>query len=110
MGLQTVEALLEHGAQVWAVNRGTPYWVDKRTDKSEFEKLMAAYPHDLTHVKANRRKRESFIKTLRGLETSWDAIVDFSCLLPSDMKTMVEADLDTKLYTYISTDSVYDVT
>lgn len=42
----------------------------------------------------------------------WDLIVDFSCYIPSDMKTSMLAFDEVLIgsYVYISTDSIYEVT
>ena len=64
----------------------------------------------MTHVKYNRRKQVSEYPEFNNLlqNTDFHTVVDFSAFKKSEVKRVLPH-LRTKLYIYISSDSVYEV-
>jgi len=122
MGLCFIKNVLERwpNSVVHHLNRGNDYW------NHEIQNTHKKYGDRINHLKCNRKKRTKFIKVIEGTAESiaeaaslnlkddiiWDIVADFSCYIPSDMRTSMIAFRQIKLgtYVYISTDSVYEVT
>ena len=103
IGSATVEELLKLGHTLTLVNRGNWYWDSGQTIK----------PH-VRHVRCDRgialKKCDDMVKFVESLNSSVDAIVDFSAyqhFAVSEATKIFRGKAD--LYIYISSDSVYEV-
>eukprot|EP01017_Pseudomicrothorax_dubius_P029757 TRINITY_DN3650_c0_g1_i2.p1 TRINITY_DN3650_c0_g1~~TRINITY_DN3650_c0_g1_i2.p1 ORF type:complete len:189 (-),score=39.10 TRINITY_DN3650_c0_g1_i2:595-1161(-) len=108
MGLSTLRKLAGHTEyEVHYINRGRNHW------NNEVRNI------ENTHFSwGNRRDREDITKLLQYLskklgmsETNkWEAVIDFSAFKYHDIRSVYDAlKGKTKLYLFISSDSVYDV-
>ncbi|CAE7702404.1 C35C5.3 [Symbiodinium necroappetens] len=102
MGKAFVEMILHH-ARVCVVNRGKTYWA-----------APDPFAGKAARVLSDRDKGDSFAAHLREatrrLGTEWDCVVDFSGFCGGDVHASLQGlDGAFKLYIYISSDSVYEV-
>lgn len=103
MGRALVEELLAEKARICIVNRGREYWgtADPAAGRT-------------AHVSADREKVDIFAERLKEatkrLGGDWDMVVDFSAFDGADMRaSLAGLGSSFKLYVYISSDSVYEV-
>ena len=123
MGRLCVEKFLHAGAEVAVMNRGrTPspfrdhprvrHIKCDRDDRKRFRRLMemgATLFCDAGDGPGSKRKQDADGAGEQQDEAgprSWDAVVDFVCFRPKNMRDVINAAV-TKHYVFISTDSVY---
>eukprot|EP00930_Biecheleria_cincta_P098102 TRINITY_DN89792_c0_g1_i1.p1 TRINITY_DN89792_c0_g1~~TRINITY_DN89792_c0_g1_i1.p1 ORF type:complete len:427 (-),score=95.69 TRINITY_DN89792_c0_g1_i1:57-1337(-) len=103
MGKALVDDLLDQKAKICVVNRGRKHW-------------GSSYPSagKTARVLADREEPELFARRLREatrrLGRAWDMVVDFSAFDGNDMRASLDGlGANFKLYVYISSDSIYEV-
>lgn len=109
MGKHLLETLVHsNDFQIFYVNRGRGYWGNSG---------RLPFPNT-TFYYGNRDHKKEFLKLLNYIsnkvgvssENPWHAVYDFSCYEPKELKCVHLALRNrTKLYVFVSSDSVYDV-
>lgn len=92
IGRHVVEKLLKHGYDVTLLNRG--------------QTAPGLFP-DLQSIMADRQSPD--LKNVKGLQQSWDAVIDLSAYYPKDVASLLDIlDGFTSKYIFCSTISVYE--